>query len=45
MFDMSVVAGDQLIIDKGFLTALRDEEVVRSAAAYGDPLPLLEGAH
>lgn len=42
-FDTTVTAGDNLVIDAGFLTALRDPEVVRAAVAYGDPVDLLEG--
>jgi hypothetical protein len=40
--DATVTAGDQLLIDKGFLCALRDPEVVAMAQNYGDPLELLE---
>lgn len=41
-FDMTLTAGDTLIIDRGFLMALRDPAVVAKASAYGDPLELLE---
>jgi hypothetical protein len=34
--------GTQTLIDRGFLTALRDPEVVQAASAYGDPVSLLE---
>jgi hypothetical protein len=40
--DATVTAGDQMLIDKGFLCALRDPEVVAMAQHYGDPLELLE---
>lgn len=42
MLDATVRAGDQLLIDQGFLCALRDPEVVELAARYGDPVELLE---
>lgn len=42
-FDTTVTAGDNVIIDSGFLTALRDREVVSAAEMYGDPVELLEG--
>lgn len=42
MLDATVRAGDALLIDQGFLCALRDPEVVALAAAYGDPVELLE---
>ena len=38
-----VHAGDAMLIDQGFLCALRDPEVVEMAARYGDPVDLLEG--
>lgn len=41
-FDTTVTAGDQIIIDKGFLMALRDPAVVEMAQRYGDPIDLLE---
>ena len=34
--------GKQTLIDRGFLTALRDPEVIKAAGAYGDPVSLLE---
>lgn len=40
--DGTVRAGDNLLIDKGFLCALRDPSVVALAARYGDPIELLE---
>ncbi len=40
--DATVKAGDTLLIDEGFLCALRDPEVVAAASNYGDPLELLE---
>ena len=42
MLDMTVTAGPNLLIDQGFLCALRDPEVVEAARAYGDPVELLE---
>ncbi|MES2538696.1 MAG: hypothetical protein V4632_22790 [Pseudomonadota bacterium] len=42
ILDATVTAGDQLVIDKGFLMALRDPEVVAAAKRYGDPMDLLE---
>ncbi len=42
-FDMTVTAGDEPIIDEGFLVALRDPSVVEMAKRYGDPVELLEG--
>jgi hypothetical protein len=41
-FDTTVTAGNQTIIDRGFLLALRDPSVVDMAARYGDPVDLLE---
>ena len=40
--DATVTAGEALLIDKGFLCALRDPEVVAIAERYGDPIELLE---
>jgi hypothetical protein len=40
--DATVQAGDNLLIERGFLCALRDPEVVAAAARYGDPVELLE---
>ena len=40
--DATVKAGDKLLIDHGFLCALRDPEVVQAASRYGDPVELLE---
>lgn len=42
ILDATVTAGNNLLIDKGFLCALRDPEVVAMAQNYGDPLELLE---
>lgn len=42
-FDSTVTAGDNVLIRDGFLCALRDPAVVEAAAAYGDPVDLLEG--
>jgi hypothetical protein len=41
--DATVKAGDQLLIEDGFLCALRDPSVVEMASKYGDPVDLLEG--
>jgi hypothetical protein len=43
-FDSTVSAGDELLIDDGFLCALRDPTVVDVATRFGDPLELLESA-
>jgi len=43
VFDATVTAGSETIIEKGFLTALRDPAVVEAARKYGDPVELLEG--
>ncbi|MBY4599055.1 hypothetical protein [Ottowia caeni] len=40
--DSTVHAGPNMLIDKGFLCALRDPKVVELAAQYGDPIELLE---
>jgi hypothetical protein len=40
--DATVTAGEAKLIDKGFLCALRDPEVVAAAQCYGDPIALLE---
>lgn len=40
--DSTVHAGPNMLIDKGFLCALRDPSVVKLAAQYGDPIELLE---
>jgi hypothetical protein len=42
-FDTTVTAGENVVIDAGFLAALRDPAVVAAAAVYGDPVDLLEG--
>ena len=42
VFDATVTAGRSTVIDKGFLMALRDPEVVAMASRFGDPLELLE---
>jgi len=42
-FDTTVTAGANTIIDRGFLLALRDADVVEMAQRYGDPVDLLEG--
>jgi hypothetical protein len=40
--DATVTAGDNLLVDQGFLCALRDPQVVEMARRYGDPMELLE---
>ena len=42
--DATVTAGNNALIQRGFLSALKDEPVVEAARRYGDPLDLLEGA-
>ncbi len=42
VFDATVTAGEETVIDRGFLMALRDAAVVEMARKYGDPLELLE---
>lgn len=41
-FDTTVTAGNQTILDKGFLRSLRDPAVIKAASRYGDPIDLLE---
>ena len=43
-FDSTVTMGANLLVDEGFLLALRDPEVVELASRYGDPLEMLESA-
>ena len=40
--DSTVTAGENMLIDKGFLCALKDPSVVDMASRFGDPLELLE---
>ncbi len=40
--DSTVHAGPNMLIDRGFLCALRDPGVVELAAQFGDPIELLE---
>src|SRR5690606_3981361 len=42
VFDATVKAGANTVIDEGFLLALRDPAVVELASKYGDPVELLE---
>ena len=42
VFDMTVKVGNTMMIDNGFLMALRDPQVVKEASQYGDPVELLE---
>ena len=41
-FDTTVTTGNRTVIDGGFLTALRDPQVVEAASRYGGPIELLE---
>ena len=41
--DATVTAGRNTLIDRGFLTALREPQVIEAAKKYGDPVDLLEG--
>jgi len=41
--DSTVVAGNRVLIEDGFLVALRDPEVIAAASRFGDPVDLLEG--
>jgi hypothetical protein len=41
-FDTTVTAGNRVVIEDGFLMALRDPAVVEAARRYGDPVELLE---
>ena len=40
--DTTVTVDGVLLIDRGFLSALRDEAVIAAAAKYGNPVELLE---
>jgi hypothetical protein len=42
--DMTVRAGEETIIDNGFLMALRDPSVIEMAKRFGDPVALLEAS-
>jgi hypothetical protein len=42
-FDSTVTAGKAPLVERGFLAALKDEQVVEAASRYGDPVDLLEG--
>lgn len=41
-FDSTVYAGENMLIDEGFLVSLQSKEVVDLASNYGDPVSLLE---
>ncbi|HUZ72526.1 MAG TPA: hypothetical protein VMU87_06045 [Stellaceae bacterium] len=41
-FDTTVTAGNRVVIEEGFLQALRDPAVIETARRYGDPVDLLE---
>jgi hypothetical protein len=43
IYDATLTAGDQLIIDRGHLTALKDSKVIELAHLYGDPEALFYG--
>jgi hypothetical protein len=42
-FDNTVRAGDAILVDNGFLSALNAPDIVRKASHYGDPVDLLKG--
>ena len=42
VLDMTVKVGRTTLIDNGFLTSLRDPQVIEAASKYGDPKELLE---
>ncbi len=42
-FDNTVRAGESMLVDNGFLTALKAPHVVEAASRYGDAVDLLEG--
>jgi hypothetical protein len=42
--DATVTAGSRPLVERGFLSALKDPKVVEAARQYGDPVELLEGA-
>ena len=42
--DATVTAGNNTLVERGFLAALKDEQVVAAARRYGDAVDLLEGA-
>ena len=41
-YDSTVTAGNNVLIDEGFLMSLRDPEVIECASRFGDPIELLE---
>ena len=41
--DSTVFAGDSMLIEDGFLLALRDPQVIATASRFGEPVDLLEG--
>lgn len=42
VLDATVTAGETTLIERGFLMALRDPQVIELASKYGDPVELLE---
>jgi hypothetical protein len=44
-FDSTVTAGNQNLLDDGYLMSLKDPQVVKMAETYGDPIELLEVFH
>jgi len=42
--DATVSAGNRALVERGFLSALKDKDVVEAARRYGDPVELLESA-
>ena len=41
--DSTVVAGNNVLVQDGFLLALREKRVIEAAREFGDPVDLLEG--
>jgi hypothetical protein len=41
-FDSTVVAGNNVLIEDGYLMSLRNPAVIEAAGKYGDPVELLE---
>ncbi len=40
-YDCTVMAGDHMIVDGGFLLSLEDPKVIEAASVYGDPVEIL----
>jgi len=43
--DATVSAGENKLVERGFLTALKHPQVVEAASRYGDPIELLESQY